>query len=581
MNTDVRLTWRFNLVFALLLLALAGLAVRLGWLMHTAPADVRGQVQLQHKRTIPIPGRPGSIFARSLGGPVLLAGSRQAPGCFVDPALVDDERIGDVAIRAGQALNLDPFDVQAELLRRRKDRFVWLKRRITPREAEAVGALGLDAIGIMHEWQRKYPCGPLAGTVVGFRTRDGRPGHGVELAAANWLAASDGRRVCIVDSARRPIWPVIEQSTQPRDGRNVFLCIDAVIQGYLQDAVAGAVEQYEAKWGVGVVVDPQTGEVLAMCSVPTFDPNRFNETSAEARTNRAVSMPYEPGSALKPIFAAAAVDEGVVTYQTRIDCGNGTYYARKGGRISDHGHSYGVRSVSDVVVVSSNIGMAKIGEKLGNSALHTIARRFGLGERTGVDLPGQSPGIVRPLRKWDGYSLRRVPFGQEISVTALQLTMATASLANGGLLLRPRIVDHVRDSRGQVVWRGGREVVRRVLRPSVAAQTLAVLRDVVDSDHGTGKPLRMRLWSSFGKTGTAQIPGRGGYVDGAYTASFVGGAPATNPRLLCLVSVYWPNRRKGYYGSKVAAPAVRDVLERSLAYLNVPPDKSEPIASRR
>jgi cell division protein FtsI/penicillin-binding protein 2 len=313
-----------------------------------------------------------------------------------------------------------------------------------------------------------------------------------------------------------------------------------------------------------------------MCSYPTFNPNAFGRSNPADRTNRAITLPYEPGSAAKPIFAAAAVDAGVVTFDTNIYCENGTYFASKGGRISDHGHQYGYLSVLDIVVHSSNIGMAKIGEKLGNRQLRDIAYRFGFGQKTGVELTGEDQGIVRDMHKWDGYSLRRVPFGQEIAVTAMQLVMAFGALSNGGELLAPRLVDRVTDNQGQVVWQGQRKVVRRVLKPSVSAQTLESMAGVVE--RGTGSACKMKQWTSFGKTGTAQIPGPQGYQEGAYTGTFIGGAPVNKPRVLCLISVYWPNRRKGYYGGTVAAPYVKNVLEQSLAYLNVPPDRQPEVA---
>jgi cell division protein FtsI/penicillin-binding protein 2 len=401
---------------------------------------------------------------------------------------------------------------------------------------------------------------------------DGRGGGGLELSLDSQLAAIDGTRVMLADSRRRPIWTLPEASNPPKDGSHVFLCLDAVVQESLQNAVAEAVRQYGAKWGAGVVVDPMTGEVLAMSSVPSFDPGDYQRVPAEARTDRTISLPYEPGSALKPVYAAAAVDAGLVSYQTQIFCENGTYAATKGGRISDHGQHYGHLTVEDVVVFSSNIGMAKIGEKLGNRAMFGIAGRFGLGIRSGIELPGESPGIVRPLARWDGYSLRRVPFGQEISVTALQMAMAFSALANGGQLMQPRLVDHICGADGRVVWQSYPKAIRQVVKPTTAAQTLAVLQQVVE--RGTGKACKLDRWTSFGKTGTAQIPGRKGYIDGAFAGTFVGGAPARQPRVLCVISIYWPDKAKGYYGAKVAAPAVKKVLEQTLTYLNVPPDKS-------
>jgi len=478
---------------------------------------------------------------------------------------------------------MDYYDVHLPMLRRRDKRFVWIARRLDAAAARAVRQADLPGVGLLQEWQREYPHGTLAATVIGFRRTDGVAGGGLEAALDEHLHAEDGRRVALADARRRAVWPLADQSRPPHDGANVFLTIDVVIQRALAEAVGEAVRHHRAKWGTGVVVNPHTGEVLAMCSVPTFDPNAYRRTTPAQRTNRAISTPYEPGSVAKPLFAAAAVNAGLLRWDSRIFCENGLYRTRGGGVIRDH-HSYGRLSLTDVVVKSSNVGMAKVGERLGNGRLHAVARRFGLGQRTGVGLGGESPGILRPRDDWDGYSTRRVPFGQEVSVTALQLTMAFASLVNGGELLRPRLVDRVVAADGTVVHRGRREVVRRTLRPDVSAAMLDVLRQVVE--RGTGKRCRLSRWTSFGKTGTAQIAGRGGYVDGAYTASFVGGAPAGRPELLCTISIYWP-REHGYYGGTVAAPRVRRVLEQALAYRGVPPDRTEvasgqlPVARRQ
>jgi len=562
--------WRYDVAFGLLALAAVGLCVRLAWLVrcnHGAAA----KASRQQRMIIPLPGRPGSMFARTRGSYVPVALSRRVPSCYLDPFLLRDEEIAGVSIALGEALSVDPVRVQERIIRRRRKRFMWVQRRISEEQVKAVRKIPNPAVGIVREWRREYPNASLGATVVGFRLHDGTGGGGLELSLDRYLSAADGRRAILADAFRRPIWPLAAQSRPPRDGCSVYLCLDAVIQDFLQSAVAESVQQFDAKWGTGVVVDPQTGEVLAMCSVPSFDPRQFQQAPPARRTNRAVCVPYEPGSALKPVFAAAAVDAGLVSYQTQIYCENGIYHAHRGGRIRDHGSHYGYLTVEDVVVHSSNIGMAKIGEKLGNRSQFEAAHRFGFGARTGVGLPGESPGIIRPLRKWDGYSLRRVPFGQEISVTALQMAMAFSALANGGLLMQPRLVDHVRGADGKVLWRSRPAVVRRVLKPSVAARSLAVLQQVVE--RGTGKRSRLEHWTSFGKTGTAQIPAPGGYVPDAYVGSFVGGAPASAPRVLCLISIYWPDRSKGYYGAKVAAPFVKTVLTRTLMYLNVPPDK--------
>ncbi len=563
-------TWRHNIIFAFLMLAVVGLCVRMGLLLRDGRAEAVELAQRQQRMEIPLPARTGSIFARSSKRYLPLAISRQKPSCYVDPFLLRDEEIADVSIALAGALNLDARDVQHKILTRRKRRFAWIKRRIGPSEVSAVRKAKLPGVGIIFEWQREYPNGSLAASVVGFRRKYGEAGGGAELSQDERLKARDGKRVVLADAKRNPIWPLPKQSRLPRDGDSVFLTIDLAIQESLERAVAESVSKFGAKWGTGVVVDPRNGKVLAMCSFPTFDPNTFNTAPAANRTNRAISYPYEPGSIAKPLFAAGAVNEGLMTFDTEIFCENGTYRAYRGGRISDPGHSYGNLSLTDIVVKSSNIGMAKVGEKLGNARLHAIAKRFGLGEKTGIELPGESAGIIRPLRRWDTYSLRRIPFGQEMSATTLQMVMAFCAIANGGELLQARLIEKVTDADGRLLWQGRRRLVRRVLRAKVAYETLAVMREVVE--RGTGKACRLSRWTSFGKTGTAQIPGPGGYVEDAYTGSFVGGAPASNPQLVCLISIYRPEKSKGYYGAKVAAPFVREVLEEALMYRDVPGD---------
>ena len=559
------------MVFWVLILVVCALCVRLGMLVRNGGSEAAARAQRQQRMVISVPGRAGSIFARTSSRYTPLAISRQIATCYADPSLLNDDELTSVSSAVGEALAVAPEQIAQKILRRRSGRFVYLKRGITEREVFAIRKLRIGAVRIMHEWRRAYPSEQLAATVVGFRRIDGVPGGGLELTQDAHMTAQAGRRVLLTDAYRRGIWPLADESYPPSDGASVLLCLDAVIQGYLQQAVGRAVEVYDAKWGTGVVVDPQTGRVLAMCSVPTFNPNTFNTAVAEHRTNRTVSVPFEPGSVLKPIIAAGAVQSGVVDYSTRIYCENGTYRAHRGGRITDHGKSFGELSVAEGVIFSSNIALAKIGEKLGNERIHNIVRRFGFGKPTKIELSGESAGIVRPLRKWNGYSLRRVPFGQEISVTALQLAMAFCSLSNGGKLLRPHLVDKVVDPGGKVLYQSRPEVVRRVLSPQVASQSLRVLQGVVE--RGTGRFCRLSQWTTFGKTGTAQISGPGGYTDGAYVGTFVGGAPVSEPRIVCLISIYWPDPSKGYYGATVAAPGVREVLLQTLRYLNVPPDK--------
>jgi cell division protein FtsI/penicillin-binding protein 2 len=576
--------WRQNAVFGGMILVLVLLGLRL-WRMRVVYTEKAVEMaDRQQRHVLRIPARIGNIYAVAHNRPVLLATSRQAPACFVDPSLLKEYDIPDISMQLGDVLGVEPMKVQEVLMMRRHKRYAPIKedadREITPGQLAAVKEMKHRAIGVEYHWVRGYPCGPLGGNVLGSRMRDGNPGGGLELSLNKHLTAHDGRREVVVDAARRAMRLQPGKSVPPKDGNHVFLCLDAVIQDYLAQALVESVAKHGGPktWASGVVIEPSTGRVLAMASVPTYDPNESTRPGAVA-SNRAIIMPFEPGSVVKPLFAAAAVSDGLVNWDTMIFCENGCYRPHRGGKITDHGKSYGMKSVTDGVVLSINTLMAKLGGKMGNRNLHAWVTKFGFGYKTGIELPGEEPGLIRKLHKWDTYSTPRVPFGQEMAVTSLQLAMAFGAVANDGLLLKPRLIDRIVDPQGNVVHVEHRKVIRPIFNPEVSRQCRLVMQQVVE--RGTGKRCKMDKWTSFGKTGTAQIAGPGGmgYINGAYTGSFIGGAPVEKPRLLCVMSVYWPQRSKGYYGGTVAAPYVKKVLEKSLTYLKVPPDKGVGIAS--
>lgn len=583
-------TLRYDIVFVAITCVLILWGVRLYHMVCSRYIPVTEAEKLLARRverssggqkiTIPLHGRPGNIYALSLNRPILMAGSRQVPSCFIDPKIMTREQLTGTCEILSDIFGIDPVKLRNKFLANQSRRFLWVYREMTNEQEQSLRVAirkmrsrGIRGVGVQYEWRREYPNGKLSGTVLGFCLKDNTPGGGLELKLKNVLKGTPGRRVLWADVRRRGIRPVANLSVPPGDGGNVYLTLDAVIQEYLQTAVAESVERFDARWGTGIVVNPQTGDILAMCSIPTFDPNLFNKTPADEMLNRAVGMPFEPGSVFKPIVAAQAIQDGLLSFQSMIDCENGVYHARRGGRISDHGNSYAELSLRDVVVRSSNIGMAKVGEVLGNKRIWETVHQWGFGRRTALGLPGETPGIIRPLKKWDGYSLRRVPFGQEISASALQLVMGFSVFANGGNLMVPNIVGKIIDPNGKVTWESRPTVIRRVVSPQTARQTLEVLQGVVEDPCGTGKKCRMANWTSWGKTGTAQIPFPQGYMPDAYVGSFIGGAPVGKPAVICLISIYFPDRNKGYYGSVVAAPYVKDVLEKTLTYLKVPSDQ--------
>lgn len=504
----------------------------------------------------------------------MLAGSGQTPSIFADPVLLGSEQFSQAAEKVAVVLGCPPGELYDKIYERRDKRFAYLARDVTDSQAEAVGKLNIRAVQVVREWRRYYPSGSLAGQVLGFRLIDGQAGGGLELQADRWLAGRDGEKVIRCDAARRGRYAAVVEYHPPVDGKNVILTLDVSVQGFLEDAINETAERFGAEAAMGVVMDPNTGAILALASSPPFDPNQYRTTPSERRRCRAVTDPYEPGSVFKPFIAAGSVQMGQVSLETVFYCHNGLYRAHRGGTIRDFtGTRLGRAPLSEILIKSSNIGMAKLGERMGNESLCRIASAFGFGDQSGIDLPGECPGRLVHPRQWTGYATRRMPFGQgPVMVTTVQLAGAFSAIANGGELLRPRIIDRVIDADGKVLFENRRHRVRRVLSSELSRQFIdKVLVEVVR--RGTGKRCQLDRWSVFGKTGTAQIGGPGGYEDYAYTATFMGGAPASAPAVVCVISIYRPDYGRGYTGGKVAAPCVRGVLEKTLAYLDIPPDK--------
>ncbi|MHC4716205.1 MAG: peptidoglycan D,D-transpeptidase FtsI family protein [Planctomycetota bacterium] len=585
MTDDRTSRWRFTAGFALLAAALVALAGRVVWLQLEHGEALSASAARQQRRLIDLPAKTGSILARDRDGLVLLAGSRQVRSIYADPMLLGEENFVAAADEVGRAVGAGARKIYERLYRARFERFTYLLRDVTEAQARAVTELKLPSVRVTHEWRRRYPRGPLGAHVVGYRRMNGEGGAGVEFGADAWLRGRAGRKVIRADAARVGKYARVTSYQAARDGRGVLLTLDVAIQGYLEAAMALAAQRHDARSAMGVVMDPNTGAILAIGSVPTFDPNRFADAGYRRAhrdhvRNRAVTDPYEPGSSFKPFIAAGAVQMGRATIHSEFFCHHGLYRAHRGGTIRDFpGERFGNLPLREIVVHSSNIGMAKLGEHLGDESLHRIASAFGFGARTGVDLPGECPGTLVPTSRWTPYATRRMPFGQgPVAVTALQLATAFSAIANGGVLMRPRIVDRVFDADGGEVHRTRPQRIRRVLSRAVADEfRREVLVHVVE--RGTGRKCRLDRWQVFGKTGTAQIGTREGYPERAYTATFVAGAPATRPELVCVISVYWPDYAKGHTGGSVAAPAVREVLRRSLAYLAVPPDRFVTVAS--
>jgi len=555
---------------ALLLVALAG---RLVYINCALSARLLEFADKQQSGFSNVPARRGTIFdARGR----VLATSRRQPDVFVDPFYVDD--VEALAGKLGARLNLPAEEIAQRIRARAESRYVPIARRVSETCADALRALREPAVGLLERDVRTYPLGGAAAHVLGFVGSDGHGLEGLELAYDKHLRGTDGRKPAIRDARRRALWAADEDERPTVDGGHVILTIDAEIQRITLEALSRTVHEFEAESGVAVVMSPLDGRILAMVNVPTFDPGDPSNVSTAARRNRAVTDPTEPGSTIKPFIACGALDGGHVSAAEEFDCQFGR--RRLGRRVVEDVTSHSLLTIEGIVAKSSNVGMTLIVERMGNQALHDILRSFGFGERTGVDGPGESGGIVYPLHRWTSLSPASLSFGYELAVTPLQLACAFCAIVNEGVLLRPRLIWKLVSADGRVVEAYDTpEMVRRVVSSDVA-RYVATQALVSVVEEGSGHAATSRLYSVLGKTGTAKLPyrDRSGYEPGAYLSTFIGAAPASRPQIAALVMIRRPNPKLGYYGGKVVAPAVGTILESALTYLEVPPDKPTAIA---
>jgi cell division protein FtsI/penicillin-binding protein 2 len=396
--------------------------------------------------------------------------------------------------------------------------------------------------------------------------------EGIESTFNSKLAGVRGWRITEKDRRQREIVPMREQEVEPRDGINVVLTIDSAIQHILEDALADGMEKSAPLSICGIVVRPRTGEILAMATLPTFDPNHLEASSVENRRNRIITDAPEPGSTFKIVVVSGALNDGTVRLTDVFDCEHRRFWFA-GRELHDH-ESYGLLSVENIITKSSNIGAAKIGIKMGQDRLFEYIKDFGFGSKTGIPLQGESGGIVHPVKKWSKVSIAQLPMGQGIAVTRLQMMMAMCAIANRGWLMRPMLVDRLEDSHHKVVAKCTPQTVRQVVSEGTAKLMVKALKTVV-SPEGTAPKAALENYAVAGKTGTAQKAEHGVYVSGKYFASFVGFFPADNPELCISVMLDEPDIRKGYYGGQTAAPIFKKIAERTASYLNIRPEDNQ------
>ena len=513
----------------------------------------------QYERSFRAVGARGKIFDRDLRE---LAISVDATSVAAYPRRV--KNTDQAAIKLGNALSVSHRRLKKKL--NSKKSFVWIKRQVTPKEAANVQKLNLEGIDFRIENKRYYPNKNLGAQLIGFAGIDGRGLEGIEFSYDQFLKGGREHRTVLKDALGRSF----ESPTQIADiqsGYNLILTLDRTIQYITEETLAETVKEFGAKSGMAIVMVPQTGAVLAMADYPFFNPNSFHDFNRFHWRNRAITDPFEPGSTLKIFSVAAAIESAGCTPNTIFFCENGSY--RIGPNVVHDVKSHGWMSLHHILKYSSNIGTAKISEKLGPKRLYETLQGFGFGQKTGFDCPGETAGALRPYRKWYRIDTASVAFGQGLSVSALQLITATSAIANGGILMRPYVVEAITDQNGKLIRTFGPQQVRRAVSARTA-ESVKWMMQTVTQEGGTGVLAAVDGYSVCGKTGTAQKTDESGtYAKDKYISSFVGFAPADNPAIAVLIVINEPDHY--YYGGTVAAPAFRKITHATLNHLNIPP----------
>ena len=527
--------------------------------------ELKQRGEKQHLKEWTLIPKRGSILDRS-GEP--LAVSVEAQSVYVRPRRLNDPESAARAL--ARALNLHPTKLEREI--KVEKPFVWVKRQVTPKEAERIQALNLDGVGLSYEPTRYYPQGSLAGQVVGFVGRDSQGLEGVELHYDRYIRGETGSSMIERDALGRRVLVQGVEEIQIPPGADIHLTLDTSIQHLTEKELEATVTKNRAKSGIALVVEPSTGEILALANYPSFNPNSFAGLPSQRWRNRAITDSYEPGSTFKTILAAAALEEGVVGKEDLFYCEFGSYgYA---SRTIHDSHKYGWIPFYKIIQYSSNIGATKVAEKLKKERYFKYIDRFGFGHLSAIDLPGEVAGMVRSPDHWAAIDLATHSFGQGIAVTPMQMAMAYAAIANGGFLMHPFAVRRIVNADGKILLENQPRVVRRVISEKTARLLTSILKGVV-SDGGTGTQAGLEGFEVAGKTGTSQKPdpAQKGYSATKRIASFIGFVPAENPKIVVLVLIDEPE--VNVYGGVVAAPAFQNISRGALRHLGIVPDRPD------
>lgn len=558
---------RIEAVFLLFFVFLIACIARLFFIQFFRSSFLTEIAKRQHNLFVELEPRRGTIYDANLKAQAV---NISIDSLYASPLQINDKDKGKIISQLEPILNLNQAYLKDRLYRKKS--FIWLARKITLKQAEAIKKLNIKGLYFIKESKRCYPNGYLASQMLGFAGLDNKGLEGLELFYDSYLRGEPGWALFLRDARQRKLG-LYEKIVLPKDGYNLVLTVDEVIQFIAERELDKAFKAYHAKGASIVVLDVHTGAILALANRPTFDLNEYAQATKEQIRNRTICDLFEPGSVFKIVTASAALEEKRVNEEDKFFCENGAY------RVSTHilhdHRAHGTLTFREVIEQSSNIGTTKVAQILGPDLIYKYVKLFGFGARLGVDSPGEISGIVKPPRFWSKLSIGAVPIGQEVGVTALQLATAISLIGNGGQLMKPYLVREIKDKYGETIKEFLPTLVRKVISIDTAARMKIILVGVIEN--GTGKLAKLSGFTAAGKTGTAQkLEPNGAYSHNKFIASFIGFAPAEDP--LIAVAVVLDEPHPYYFGGVVAAPVFKNVAGDTLRYLKTNPSFNQIVA---
>ncbi len=566
----------------------SALVGRVAYLQTFGREQTIRRAERQQHQTETLQARRGSIM--DCNG-ILMAGTVQTETLYVDPKFMQDcfqedgrslVEMDDAIAKLARMIDKEPYELSQLLSDRSTSRFLKIAENLDDTTVEAVMKLNLPGIGVQPTSARYYPMGSLAAHILGGTGKDGKGLEGLELKFEKQLAGRNGFERVLKDAHRRPIAVAADDYIPPQHGQHIVTTIDSNIQMIAEQEMNATCEKFLTpnEHAEMVVMDPHTGDVLALANWPTFNPQNMDDSTPALRRNRALTDPYEPGSTIKPFIAGPAL-MWHITYPGEVFHIGGAHYNAPDGRHVSDVHGFDQLCMWDVLVKSSNIGMSMLGERMKLPRLFKALNSWDFGKPTGIELPGENGGRLGPVSKWKEVDTESVSQGYAVMVTPMQLARGFCAYANGGRLVQPHLIKGVLDAEGNVVSRVQRtklDMLPEVIDPLTAAEMKRILADVPIRGTAEGTGTRSLVWNIFGKTGTSHISeGKAGYSTTRFNSSFIGGAPAENPRLVIAFIVHEPDKAKAHYGGWVAGPGASRVLQRALAYLQVPASPDLPL----